>query len=54
MLTRLWIRLDKYLKGKPDKWITTALLITITIAAFIAVAGPRPLKAAVLLYFWFP
>lgn len=54
MILRWWLALDQMLKGQTDWWISAMLIITAIIGIGIALWGPRPLKAGLLLYWWFP
>ena len=50
----LWSDLDRWLAGKPDELLTMLLIVTALGGVAVALWGPRPLKAALLLYWWFP
>lgn len=54
MITRRWHQLDRWLAGQPDQ-VVTLLLIGLSLAGLaIALWGPRPLKAGVLLWWLAP
>lgn len=48
MIARLWLDVDRVLRGQPDRWITAALIVVGVVAIVAALVAPRPLKATVL------
>ena len=47
-------RLETHLQGKPDAWLTAALLIVAGVLIVVALAGPATLKALILAWAVFP
>ena len=55
MLTRkLYHGIDQKLQGQPDHIITALLIIMAIIGTAVALWGPRPLKAIILLFWLVP
>lgn len=54
IVKQLWTDLDTWLAGEPDTLLRLLLIATAIGGIVVAMWGPRPLKAALLLYWWFP
>ena len=54
IVRKWWHELDAKLMGGPDTVLTVALLGVSLFGVWVALFGPRPLKAVVLGYFVFP
>ena len=54
MIRRWWKAADAKWAGTPDDAITVLLLLAAVFLLWLALAGPRPLKAAVFLWVALP